>query len=56
MRAAPLEAFATRALDQLANFAQQPIKLYRLGIELFTSDRERLLALAGKRVSASKLC
>src|SRR5262245_6878113 len=36
--------------DQLANFAQQPIKLHRLGIELFTSGRERLLALAGKRV------
>src|SRR6516165_11493277 len=36
--------------NQLANFAQQPIKLHRLGIELFTSGRERLLALAGKRV------
>src|SRR6516162_8954171 len=35
---------------QLANFAQQPIKLHRLGIELFTSGGERLLALAGKRV------
>src|SRR5262249_36343502 len=32
---------------QLANFAQQPIKLHRLGIELVTSGRERLLALAG---------
>src|SRR5215831_8240601 len=39
-----------RCADQLANFAQQPIKLHRLGIELFTSGRERLLALAGKRV------
>src|SRR6516225_5864447 len=36
--------------NQLANFAQQPIKLHRLGIELFTSGGERLLALAGKRV------
>src|SRR6516165_6668493 len=36
--------------NQLANFAQQPIKLHRLGIELFTSGGERLLALAGKRM------
>src|SRR5215470_18947227 len=35
---------------QLANFAQQPIKLHRLGIELLTSGGERLLALAGKRM------
>src|SRR5262249_17429683 len=35
---------------QLANFAQQPIKLHRLGIELVTSGRECLLALAGKRM------
>src|SRR5262245_41784679 len=35
---------------QLANFAQQPIKLHRLSIELVTSGRERLLALAGKRM------
>src|SRR5215470_8018962 len=39
-----------QSAKQLANFAQQPIKLHRLGIELLTSGRERLLALAGKRM------